>query len=76
MGSRNAWRALACTWSRGPPPGKEGPVTTCALSSVSASHAGESPSQDTAASEPKAVLIKGVSLYFHNLAESTQSRIL
>lgn len=35
-----------------------GPVSTGALNSISASHAGESPSQDTAASEQKPCLSK------------------
>ena len=42
----------------GPASREGGPVTTCALSSVAASHAGESPSQDTAASEQKPCLSK------------------
>ena len=42
----------------GPTSWEGGPVTTCALSSVSASHTGESPSQDTAASEQTPCLSK------------------
>ena len=44
-------------WSQGASQ-EGGPVSTGALNSISASHAGESPSQDTAASEQKPCLSK------------------
>lgn len=56
-GARNAWGALACPWSQGASR-EGGPVSTGTLNAVSASHAGESPSQDTAASEQKPCLSK------------------
>lgn len=72
-GSGKAWRAPDCAPSRWACLPGTGPVTTCALGSVSTSHAGDSPVPGHRGQRTKAMLIKGVFLYFHNLAESTQN---